>query len=126
MEYLTYAEYITLGGVLNVTAFIRNISRACSAIDNATFFRLHAMREVPQRVKACCRDLAEFFSACANVSEKGVVSMSQTAGAVSESVTYAAQTAEEMQRTVDNIIFDYLASVTDDNGTPLLYKGAKM
>lgn len=61
MNYLTYEEYTSLGGVCDVTAFNRGIDRACSAIDNATFNRIQAMAEVPQRAKVCCRDLVEYY-----------------------------------------------------------------
>lgn len=125
MNYLTYEEYTSLGGVLDVTAFNRNIDRACSMIDNATFNRIHAMAEVPQRVKACCRDLVEYYATNSNTTEKGVASWSQSAGAVNESVSYVTQTAEDVQSAIGDIISDYLGSVTDDNGTPLLYLGAR-
>lgn len=124
MNYLTYEEYTSLGGVCDLTAFNRNIDRACLAIDNATFNRIQAMAEVPQRVKACCRDLIEYYATNANTSEKGVASWSQSAGAVSESVAYATKTADDIKSDVDDIIIDYLSSLADDNGTPLLYLGA--
>lgn len=124
MNYLTYEEYTSLGGVLDVIAFNRNIDRACSMIDNATFNRIHDMAEVPQRVKVVCRDLVEYYTTNANTSEKPVASWSQSAGALNESVTYTMQTAEDVQNAVSDIISDYLGSVADDNGTPLLYLGA--
>lgn len=124
MNYLTYEEYTSLGGVCDATAFNRNIDRACSAIDNATFNRIQAMAEVPQRVKACCRDLVEYYATNANTAEKGVASWSQSAGAVSETVSYTAKTADDVKSDVGDIISDYLGSLTDDNGTPLLYLGA--
>ena len=124
MNYLTYEEYANMGGVCDLTAFNRNIDRACSAIDNATFNRIQAMEEVPQRVKACCRDLVEYYATNANTAEKGVASWSQSAGAVSESVSYTTKTADDVKSDVGDIIADYLRSVTDDNGTLLLYLGA--
>lgn len=124
MNYLTYEEYTSLGGVLDSAAFNRNIDRACAAVDNATFSRIQAMAEVPQRVRACCRDLVEYYTTNATTTEKGVVSRSQSAGTVSENVTYTTQTADDVQSAISDIISDYLGSVTDDNGTPLLYLGA--
>lgn len=124
MNYLTYEEYTSLGGVLDATAFNRNIDRACSAIDNATFNRIHAMVEVPQKVKACCRDLVEYISTNKTVNEKSVASWSESAGAVSESVSYTTKTEDEMQSDISDILFDYLYMLDDDKGTPLMYKGA--
>ena len=123
MQYLTYDEYTKIGGVCDTTAFTRNIDRACGIIDNATYKRIQCMKEVPGQAKALCRDLVEYLTTNGNVNEKGVASWSESAGVVSESVSYVTKSKEEMQTDIDNIIFDYLASVTDDCGTPLLYRG---
>lgn len=125
MDYLTYEEYTSLGGVLDTTAFNRNIDRACSTIDNATFNRIHAMAEVPQKVKACCRDLVEYISTNKTVNEKSVANWSESAGAVSESVSYTTKTEDEIQSDISDILFDYLYMLEDDEGTPLMYKGAR-
>lgn len=124
MSYLTYDEYVSLGGTLGNAAFSRNIDRASGAIDKATFNRIQAMVEVPQRAKACCRDLVEIYAVNADASEKAVASWSQSAGTVTESVTYATKTADELKSEVDDIILDYLTGIADDDGVPLLYLGA--
>jgi hypothetical protein len=122
MQYLTYEEYISIGGTLEMTAFDRNIDRAFGKIDNATFGRLEKMTETPRQVKACCRGLVEYLAN--NVSGKTLTSKSQSAGGVSESESYANKSAEDIESEIANIIFDYLGSVKTDNGTPLLYRGA--
>ena len=122
MQYLTYEEYILVGGTLEMTAFDRNIDRAFGKIDNATFGRLEKMTETPRQVKACCRELVEYLAN--NVSGKTITSKSQSAGGVSESESYANKSAEDIESEIANIIFDYLGSVKTDNGTPLLYRGA--
>ena len=123
MQYIEYQEYLGIGGICDATAFNRNIDRACGIIDNATHNRIECMAEVPQRVKALCRDLVEYLATNGNVTEKDVASWSESAGAVSESVSYVSKTKEEMQTDIDGLVYDYLASVTDDCGTPLLYRG---
>jgi hypothetical protein len=122
MQYLTYEEYVEIGGVLEVTAFNRNIDRICGVIDNATYGRFEQMTEIPRQVKACCRELVEYLSD--NATSKTITSKSQSAGGVSESVSYANKTADDVENEIANIIFDYLGSVKTDNGTPLLYRGA--
>jgi hypothetical protein len=122
MQYLTYEEYIEIGGVLEVTAFNRNIDRVCGVIDNATYGRVEQMAEIPRQVRACCRELVEYL---ANKVEQGnVSSKSQSAGGVSESVSYTNRTTEDIENECANIIFDFLGSVKTDKGTPLLYRGA--
>ena len=123
MTYLTYGEYAEMGGICDLTAFNRNIDRACGIIDNATHNRIEGMAEVPQRAKALCRDLVEYL-ARNDITETSVTSRSQSAGGVSESESYATQTADDMYGDIQNMIYDYLLNVTDDKGTPLLYRGA--
>lgn len=123
MRYIEYQEYLELGGVCDATAFNRNIDRVCGVIDNATHSRVSKMETVPQQVKALCRDLMEYLATNGNVNEKDVASWSESAGVVSESVSYVTKSKEEMQTDIDGLVYDYLASVTDDCGTPLLYRG---
>jgi hypothetical protein len=122
MQYLTYEQYTEIGGVLEMTAFNRNIDRVCGMLDNATFGRLEKMTEIPRQVKSCCRELVEYLAN--NVSGKTITSKSQSAGGVSESESYATKTADDVETEIANIIFDYLGSVKTDKGTPLLYRGA--
>ena len=122
MIYLTYEEYSNIGGICDLTAFNRNIARACGATDNATHNRVECMAEVPQRAKALCRDLVEYLARY-STSNTVVSSRSQSAGGVSESESYVTKTDVELQADIDNMIVDYLMAETDDNGTPLLYRG---
>ena len=122
MIYLTYEEYSNIGGICDLTAFNRNIDRACGVIDNATHNRIECMSDVPQGAKALCRDLVEYL-ARNDTTEIAVTSRSQSAGGVSESESYATKTAEDVCGDIQNMIYDYLLNVTDDNGTPLLYRG---
>lgn len=122
MTYLTYEEYSNMGGVLDLTAFNRNIDRACGIIDNATHNRIECMAETPQRAKALCRDLVEYLARY-STNDMVVSSRSQSAGGVSESESYVTKTDVELRVDIDNMIADYLMVETDDNGTPLLYRG---
>lgn len=122
MHYLTYDEYKGIGGTLDLTAFERNIVRASGIIDTATHKRIESMAMMPIAVKCLCRDLAEYLNI--NVSrETMVTSRSQSAGAVSESESYAVKSKDEMQSDIDDMVRDYLMPVTNDKGTPLLYRG---
>ena len=122
MQYLAYQEYLDMGGVLDATAFNRNIDRACGIIDNAVHCRIDSMAEVPWQAKALCRDLIEYFEVN-TVTEATVTGRSQSSGPVSESESYAVKSKEEQALDIDNMLYDYLMSVTDDKGTPLLYRG---
>ena len=123
MQYLTYEEYIEIGGALDLTAFKRNIDRACGFVDLHTQSRLQSVLKVSQRAKACVRDLVECLANNAS-NDKVIASKSQSAGGVSESESYATKTTDEMKCEMLNIVYDYLATEKDDNGTPLMYRGA--
>ena len=123
MIYLTYDEYSAMGGICDLTAFNRFSDRAFSIIDNATHNRIEYMADVPQRAKALCRDLVEYL-ASNDSTETAVTSRSQSAGGVSESESYATKTTDDVYGDIQNMIYDYLLNVTDDKGTPLLYRGA--
>lgn len=122
MRYIEYQEYLEIGGICDATAFNRNIDRTCGIIDNATHNRIECMADVPQRAKALCRDLVEYL-ARNDTTEIAVTSRSQSAGGVSESESYATKTADDVYSDIQNMIYDYLLNVTDENGTPLLYRG---
>ncbi len=124
MLYLTYEEYRSLGGQLSEAAFLRIISRVSGIISNATHSRIEKMSAVPMQVKALAMDLIDY---CNNnsLTQKNVVSKSQSAGGLSESESYGKKGADEQGIEIEALIFDHLMSVKDDNGTPLLYRGAK-
>jgi hypothetical protein len=124
VQYLTYEEYKEIGGgALDLATFSRNIDRACGFVDLHTQKRLQGVTEVSQRVMACVRDLVEYL-ANNSVFEKTITSKSQSAGGVSESESYVAKTQDEANAEMLNIVYDYLATETDDCGTPLMYRGA--
>ena len=123
MQYLTYEEYTEIGGTLDLTAFNRNIDRACAFIDASTQNRLQSVLEVSRRAKACVRDLVEYIAN--NLSNgKAVTSKSQSAGGVSESENYSTKTTDEINAEMLCIVYDYLVTEKDDCGTPLMYRGA--
>ena len=123
MQYLKdYQEYLALGGVCDATAYARFSDRTFGIVDNATHNRIEYMAEIPQRAKALCRDLVEYLARY-STSDMVVSSRSQSAGGVSESESYATKTADDVYGDIQNMIYDYLLNITDDNGTPLLYRG---
>ena len=123
MQYLTYEEYQEIGGMLDSTAFKRNIFRACGIIDNATFNRIQRMLSVPVAAKELCRDLVEYFAANFG-SSKQISNRSQSAGGVSESESFVIRSSDERAGEIDDMVKDYLMHELDDDGVPLLYRGA--
>lgn len=122
MQYLTYDEYISMGGELNETAFKRNIDRACAMIDNRTQSRLECFEKIPKIVKVVCADFVDYI-ANNSVNKAVVTSKSQSAGGVSESESYATKTADDYSADLDKI-FEPLGIVNTKNGISILYRGA--
>lgn len=122
MRYLTYDEYLNIGGTLEKTDFEHIIDRACGIVDSYTQMRLSNVMIKSDGLKACLRDVCEqLFNDSKN--DGKIASISQSAGGVSESISYVAASIEEGNAIMRNIIYDYLYAETDDDGTPLLYKG---
>ena len=122
MTYLTYEEYSNMGGVLDSTAFNRNIDRACAMIDNRTQSRLECFEDIPQLVKIVCADLIDYI-ANNSVDKAVITSKSQSAGGVSESESYATKTVEDYSTDLDRI-FEPLSVVKTENGISITYRGA--
>ena len=122
MQYLTYDEYAEIGGTLDLTAFNRNIDRACAMIDVRTQSRLETFENIPQIVKIVCADLVGYIAT--NSVEKPIVtSKSQSAGGVSESESYAVKSTDDFANDLDRII-EPLGVVKTQNGISILYRGA--
>lgn len=130
MNYLTYEEYVVYfnGSICDEIAFSRNIDRACAMIDMRTNDRLHNPKlfydydGTMKLVKSCCADLVDYISKN-TVIEKAVTSRSQTAGAVSESESYAVKSIDDFANDLD-MIFEILNTVYTKNGFRLTYRGA--
>lgn len=123
MTYLSYEEYIAKGGVLDMTAFNRNIDRACLMIDRRTQSRIQSFDDIPYEVKCLCRDLVEYISEY--TVNKTITSRSQSVGAVSESESYAVKSAEDFASDLDRLFEEYLSEVKTKNGFSVLYRGAQ-
>jgi hypothetical protein len=123
MQYLSYDEYINLGGnLLDLSAFQKNIDRACAMADGRTKGRLAKFEEVPMLAKIVIRDTVDYISS--NSVEKPIVSSkSQSAGGVSESESYTIKTAEDYHTDLDRI-FEPLSTIYTANGVCLTYRGA--
>lgn len=125
MNYLTYEEYVSLGGVLDTTAFNRNILRVCNVIDRETHNRAEQEETIPEYFKHLCRDMLEYYATNSTVNEKEVASWSESAGAVSESVSYVSKTNDDFNNGVENLLKEYLGGKYTSKGVEWRYKGAR-
>lgn len=128
-QYLTYAEYQTLGGsAIGDMPFNLLEFEARRKIDERTFNRLKSVEEIPQEVKICEYNLINSINSFAitttNVSSNGNVASESTDG---YSISYL--TANQISEVVksksaelEDIIRTYLLGVIV-NGEHILYCG---
>lgn len=122
--YLSYEEYQHYGGTLSEDAFPLAEFRARKRIDYLTDCRVQAMAAVPEEVKLCMTEWikADSVSGVDALADNPRLVSFSTDG-YSESYGSAAEQAAALQRQMDALIRDMLYGVTDDTGTPLLYRG---
>ena len=130
-QYLTYAEYQTLGGsAIGDMPFNLLEFEARRKIDENTFNRLKNVEEIPQEVKICeynfINSINSFATATSNVSSNGNVASESTDG---YSISYL--TANQISDVVksksaelEDIIRTYLLGVIV-NDEHILYCGVK-
>lgn len=118
MEYLTYGEYLVMGGSLPETAFDRYNFMARRIIDHETFNRVLELTEIPKEVKMLSFELIE-LNAKADISTENVVS--ESVGSWSKS--YKDISSDEYNNQTVYLVHTYLSGIYLENGTPLLYRG---
>lgn len=122
MTYLTYSEYQNKGGTLDAATFDKHIDFANAVIRRYTYGRSDKLKSIPNEMKLLCRDIVDFADKIKG-ENYGITSKSQSAGAASESVSYAIATTKDIERELKSLVKTYLSGLTDDEGTPLLYCG---
>ena len=131
MQYLTYDEYMSFveeseGAELSETAFTTAEFRARKTIDYWTDSRVQAMEKVPEAVKHCMLAIIKLdskYGAEAQI-ENPLLSSFNTDG-YSESYGSATDQQAAAKQAVNDCIRQWLYGETDDNGTPLLYRGVR-
>lgn len=122
--YLTYQEYVQFGGTIAETAFPTAEFKARKRIDYYTDSRVQNMETVPQAVKLCMTSIINADSAAGAdaLASSPLVASFNTDG-YSESYGSATDQQEALQAALKRQIREMLYGETDDNGTPLLYRG---
>jgi len=126
-QYLTYEEYVAMGGTLAVAPFNLLEFEARKRIDERTFNRLKETAEIPQEVKVCEFQMINTLNtyAATEQTNKNVASES-TDG---YSITYVSGTQineiiKSKSVELDDIIRTYLTGVIVD-GEHVIYLGVK-
>ncbi len=123
--YLTFEEYTAYGGsAVTQEQFPTAEFKARKRIDYLTDSRVQNMETVPDAVKLCMTSIinAETATGADALASSPLVASFNTDG-YSESYGSAAEQQTAMQTALNRQIKEILYGETDDNGTPLLYRG---
>ena len=117
-QYLTYAEYVKLGGNLQEMPFNILELSARKNIDERTLNRLKNVNEIPLEVKVCVYNLIKLLNGYETL-EDGNISSENTDG---YSVTYKQVDKKSKDQAIINSIENDLYGVVVNN-IPVLYLG---
>lgn len=123
-QYLTFAQYIALGGTLSEVAFTIAEVKARARIDAMTQGRVAYMAEVPIQVQVAMMEIMTVdgaFSAAAQAAAP--VAASFTTDGYSETYGSAESRTAAIERQLTTSIETLLNGITDDDGVPLLFAG---
>lgn len=123
-QYLTYQEYLALGGTLDEMPFNLLEYNARKKIDERTFGRLVDMVQEYQDVKLCVYDMITTLNSYSSYdTQNKAISSESTDG---YSISYGApqkSITEAKNSELEDIMNSYLANIVIDN-VPVLYRGA--
>lgn len=123
-QYLTYQEYLALGGTLDEMPFNLLEFNARKKIDERTFGRLVNKGQEYQEVKLCVYNMITTLNSYSSYdTQNKAISSESTDGYSISYVTPQKSTTEAKNSELEDVINSYLANVIIDN-VPVLYRGA--
>ena len=123
-QYLTYQEYLALGGTLDEMPFNLLEFDARKRIDKRTFGRLVDKGQEYQDVKLCVYDMITTLNSYSSYdTQNKAISSESTDGYSISYGTPQKSITEAKNSELEDIMNSYLANIVIDN-VPVLYRGA--
>ena len=123
-QYLTYQEYLALGGTLDEMPFNLLEFNARKKIDERTFGRLIDKGQEYKEVKLCVYNMITTLNSYSSYdTQNKAISSESTDGYSISYGTPQKSTTEAKNSELEDVINSYLANVVIDN-VPVLYRGA--
>jgi len=123
-QYLTYAEYVELGGTLDETPFNILELEAQKNVDKYTFGRLKKLEEQINEVKVCIYELIGIINTYKSYEKQNKSISSENIDGYSISYNQVIENVSKSKiNEIKGIIKTYLADCYLENGTPYLYVG---
>lgn len=119
-QYLTFLEYLDLGGTLKQTPFNLLEYEARRKIDGMTQNRLKNANDIPKEVKMCMFNILQTLTSYLESKSSGI--SSETVGSYSVTYKDVRQIIDDKDYEIDNIIIDNLYGVFYNN-EHLIYGG---
>ena len=127
-QYLTYEEYMTLGGTISQMPFNLLEFETRKKIDNRTQNRIYNMSEKPQEVKLCVNAMINTLVQYVVDNSKGINKNIASESIDGYSVSYI--TGSQVQEAIkskkselEDIMQTYLGNVRTSDNIPVLYLG---
>ncbi len=117
--YLTYKEYIEMGGELSESAFKKYSYRAEMKIKEATYNRIDTVSET---VKKCAVILTDIFESADVTNKNNVASFSHDG----LNQSFVNLTSADYDKEIRSVINAYLSNEYTADGIPLLYRGCDL
>jgi len=122
--YLSYDEYLDMGGLLQQAAFARWEAQAALTIDRMTQKRIRDMAVAPDTVKQLVFELIALASAADPLNPALYLTQeTEIVDGVHSSRIYSQGRGNMVTGRMEQLVVAYLGDVTDDTGMPLLYLG---
>ena len=123
-QYLTYQEYLALGGTLEEMPFNLLEYNARKKIDERTFGRLVDKGQEYQEVKLCVYNMITTLNSYSSYDTQNKAISSESTDGYSVSYGTPQKSITEAKNSeLEDVINSYLANVIIDN-VPVLYRGA--
>lgn len=123
-QYLTYQEYLALGGTLDEMPFNLLEYNARKKIDERTFVRLVDKGQEYQEVKLCVYNMITTLNSYSSYdTQNKAISSENTDGYSVSYGTPQKSVTEAKNSELEDIMNSYLANIVIDN-IPVLYRGA--
>lgn len=133
--YLSYDDYIDMGGNLGEEQFDELAFEAKSQIDWYTFHRLDNFEIIPEEVARCMFYLIKLLkeqsdalmpdsdSSVSTGVDKTIASQSNDGVSISYNILSASQAVEMSEKKINQTVSRYLNGVKDSLGRRILYRG---
>ena len=119
--YLSYEEYVAMGGTLTEAEYALAEFRARKRLDYLTTGRIQAMAAVPEAVKLCVMSIVKAEGVLAVGTQADAPPVAAfTSDGYSETYADPAQQKEALEAALNAEIARLLWDETDDDGVPLL------